>query len=149
MQLLQKKDWGHISIASLCRHAGIARSSFYEHFVAKADLLDELFTEQVGSIAISDHVGASLGTLDWLVNHASEVPGFFSHAMSGRRGDAIGPRFVAALIKRLELELAARATPDADVKAAYVIGGSIAYLLTGKDDKPCEKLQHWAARLLS
>lgn len=149
MQLLRKKDWGDISITSLCSHAGIARSSFYEHFKAKADLLDELFAEEVDGIAISDQAGTPLGTLDWLVNHASEAPGFFTQAMSGRRGDAIGPRFVAALINRLEQELAARAIPDAGAKAAYVIGGSIAYLLKANDDEPCSQLQRWAAHVLS
>ena len=146
--LLRENDWGEITVASLCRRAGVARSSFYEHFTVKAEVLDDLFVEKLAEIEISADAGPRLATLDWLVDHANEAPDFFAGAMAGRRGDALAPRFVAALARRLEQELSARGIPEAMPKAAFVIGGAVAYLLATKDADPGTQLQRLAARLL-
>lgn len=149
MQLLQRTDWGEITVAAICRRAGVARSSFYEHFTAKADVLDEVFADRMSDVRPSSRPGDPLGTLDWLVDHAADAPEFFAHAMSGGRGDALLPRFRAALTRRLEGELAARAIPDGDSKAAYLVGGSMAYLAEAKGDSSRATLQQIAMRVLA
>lgn len=128
MQLLEQVDWGAISTSDICRRAGIARSSFYEHYRGKADLLDEVFDERMGAIRLSGRDGDPLGTLSWLVAHVAEAPAFFAQAMAGGRGDALMPRFRAALTRQLERELRLRQVPDAACCAAYLIAGSMAYL---------------------
>lgn len=132
MQLLQQEDWAQISASAICRRAGVARSSFYEHFDTKADLLDEIFSNTMADIIPSAQPGSPLATLDWLVSHVSAAPDFFAHAMAGKRGDALLPRFRAALKCRLEHELLLRGVEDRGSKAAYIIGGSMAYLAEAK-----------------
>lgn len=148
MELLRRHDWGGISIVGLCRQAGIARSSFYEHFETKSDVLAEVFSEEVAGIPISDQTDAPLGTLVWLVDHARESPEFFARAMSGRRGDSLGQQFVLALSTRLGQELAARGVADPDAKAAYIIGGSIACMLAVKGEDIGVQLQIRAVQVL-
>ena len=149
MQLLQRRDWGEITVAEICRRAGAARSSFYEHFKAKADVLDEIFADQMGDMRLSSRPDDPLGTLDWLIAHVAEAPEFFAHAMTGGRSDALLPRFRAALIRKFEEELVARAIHNAGPKAAYLVGGSMAYLLESKDGGSRAILQQLAMQVLA
>lgn len=148
MQLLQHGDWEEITVAGICRRAGVARSSFYEHFDAKADLLDVIFADLMREIRPSSRAGDPFGTLDWLVNHVAEAPKFFAKAMSGGRGDALLPRFRAALTRKLEEELRARSVGESGPKAAYLVGGSMAYLAEAKGGANSATLQQMAARVL-
>jgi len=149
MEQVRERDWPEITTSDICRHAGIARSSFYEHYRGKADLLDEVFADRMRAVTPARRAGDPLGTIDWLVDHVAEAPGFLAHAMAGGRGDALLPRFRAALTSVLRRELEALGVSDAGAKAAYVIGGSLSYLAeTGEPDaKPA--LQRLAARILS
>ncbi|MBL1235132.1 MAG: helix-turn-helix transcriptional regulator [Rhodobiaceae bacterium] len=148
MELLRQNDWDRITVASICRHAGVARSSFYEHLTSKAELLDEIFVDLTSNILPSAQPDAPLATLDWLVDHVAEVPEFFVHAMEGGRGGALLPRFRTALIRKLTEELTARSISHAAGKAAYVIGGSMACLAQKKDAASRADLQEMAARML-
>lgn len=149
LALLQRKDWDAITIVGICREARIARSSFYEHFVTKSDLLDELFTDGMAEIPSAARPGDTPGTLLWLVDHVAEAPRFFSNAMAGGRGDALLPRFRAALIKRLADELNGHGIANAEAKAAFVIGGAMAYLSTVRDEAGLERLYELVGRVLS
>jgi AcrR family transcriptional regulator len=149
MQLLQQEDWAQISASAICRRAGVARSSFYEHFDTKADLLDEIFSDTMADITPSAKLGSPLATLDWLVSHVSASPDFFAHAMAGKRGDALLPRFRAALKRRLEHELSLRSVEDPGSKAAYIIGGSMAYLAEAKVGDRRGTVHRMASRLLN
>ncbi|TAX54640.1 TetR/AcrR family transcriptional regulator [Rhizobium leguminosarum] len=148
MQLLQQGDWSDITASAICRRAGVARSSFYEHFDTKADLLDEIFSDMLGGIKPSTRPSDPLATLDWLVSHVRAAPDFFAGAMAGKRGDALLPRFRAALKVRLELELTLRGVQDASANAAYIIGGSMSYLAEAKGGEVREAVQKMAMRLL-
>lgn len=132
MLLLEQGDWSQISASAICRRAGVARSSFYEHFDTKADLLDEIFSDTMADITFSTRPNERVATLDWLVSHMSAAPDFFAHAMAGKRGDALLPRFRATITRRLEHELSLRGVEDPGSKAAYIIGGSMAYLAEAK-----------------
>lgn len=149
MHLLQQGDWSQITASAICRRAGVARSSFYEHFDTKADLLDEIFSDMTGGIRLSSRAGEPLATLDWLVSHVSAAPDFFANAMAGKRGDALLPRFRAALVIRLAQELSLRGVRDASANAAYIIGGSMSFLAGTKAGDARETIQAMARRLLA
>jgi AcrR family transcriptional regulator len=149
MQLLQQGDWSGITVSGICRRAGVARSSFYEHFDTKAELLDEIFSDTMGEIKPSMHPGEPLATLDWLVSHVSAAPDFFARSMAGHRGDALLPRFRAALIARLEQELNRRGEETCRSNAAYVIGGTMAFLAEAKGEGIRAEVQSMARKLLS
>ncbi len=149
MQLLHHADWNDITISAICRRAGIARSSFYEHFAAKADVLDEIFADRMDEIRISAEAGEPLGTLEWLVDHVSEAPDFFAHAMSGGRGDGLLPRFRATLTARLDDELAARGIAGAAAKAAFLVGGALALLAVEPGAGTRAMLRDYSARIIS
>ncbi len=148
MLLLQQGDWSGITVSAICRRGGVARSSFYEHFDTKADLLDEIFSDMMSDIEPSTRPGEPLATLNWLVSHVNSAPEFFAHSMAGNRRDALLPRFRAALILRLEQELGLRGVQGAATKAAYIIGGTMAYLAEAKDDDVRVMVHEMAARLL-
>jgi AcrR family transcriptional regulator len=148
MQLLQRKDWSEISTSDICRKAGVARSSFYEHYIGKADLLDEVFAVQMSVIPSAFDPNAPLGTLDWLVEHVARAPDFFAHAFAGGRGDALLPRFRTALTRKLEDELAGRGVLGPGPAAAYIIGGSLAYLAAEPGEGARGALQRLARQVL-
>ena len=137
MQMLQQMNWEEITIVGICRRAGIARSSFYEHFGTKADVLDQIFADRMDDIPLSIRPGDSLGTLDWLVDH-----------VAGGRNDALMPRFRIALARKLAEELTARAVPDASGMAAFLVGGAMAYLATARGDYARSALRQLSARLI-
>ncbi len=128
MELLRRKDWNAITAASLCRYAGIARSSFYEHYKSKSELLDEIFQERMDNISISANPSDPLGTLDWLFDHVNEAPDFLQNAMFGGRTDMLLPRFRIALVKKLEEELELRCVEKGPFIAAFVAGGALSLL---------------------
>jgi len=148
MGLLEQGDWGRITVAGICRRAGVARSSFYEHYRTKSDLLDQIFSDLMVSILPTFRQDEPLGTLNWLVDHVAEAPDFFAEAMAGGRGDALLPRFREALILRLSEELSARHTPDARLRASYLVGGSMAYLALNNKADSREFVHEMAARLI-
>lgn len=149
MQLLQRSGWGGITTSDICRRAGVARSSFYEHYTGKADLLDEIFAEQMKDILPSHRVDDPFGTLDWLCDHVSGAAEFFTRAMAGERDDALLPRFRAALIRKLEEELSARGIADPGPRAAFLIGGSMEYLVTAQGEEARRTLQVMAKRIVA
>ncbi len=149
MQLLDGKDWGEISTSEICRRAGVARSSFYEHYQGKADLLDELFAGQMQQVVLNAEPGAPLGGLDWLCDQVGAAPEFFARAMSGGRGDSLLPRFRAALAAKQAEELAARGIADAEQVAAYIIGGSMGFLGAKPTVGAKARLQEFASGVLA
>lgn len=149
MQLLrQSTDWKAISIVGLCRRAGVARASFYEHYRGKADLLDDLFAVRLASITGTSRAGSPLATLEWLAAHVAEAPRFFASAMAGGRGDTLLPRFRLALTGKLTEELTLRKVADAGRVSAYLIGGSMAYLAATPDADAARSLQRLATRVI-
>ena len=148
MALLREKDWSAISTSAICRRAGVARSSLYEHFNGKADILDEIFATHLAEVCDIGGPGDPLCTLDWLVDHVGDAPGFLAGAMAGRRGDTLLPRFRAALTLRLEAELGARAAPEPAATAAFVIGGALAYLSAAPSGDARETVQRMAAQVI-
>ncbi len=45
--LLQKKDFGDITITEIVKQAMIHRNTFYQHYIDKCDLLEEFITRQI------------------------------------------------------------------------------------------------------
>ncbi|WP_339767561.1 TetR/AcrR family transcriptional regulator [uncultured Pseudosulfitobacter sp.] len=148
MGLLASSNWNEITVAGLCRRAGVARSSFYEHYRTKSDLLDQIFADLMITIRPKPGRDETLGTLDWLVAHVEDAPDFFARAMAGYRGDALLPRFRNALIRRLSDELTARGVSAAEIKAPYIIGGSMAYLAVVNKAESRDVIHEMAARII-
>jgi AcrR family transcriptional regulator len=148
MQLLGQKDWAEITTSDICRRAGVARSSLYEHYAGKGEILDEIFAANMGAICIATGPDAPLCTLEWLADHVEQAPGFFRNAMADRRSDTLLPRFRAALTRKLEEELGTRGIRDPGPKAAYLIGGSLAYLAACPTAGAGDALQKMAAQVI-
>ncbi|MBQ6491881.1 MAG: TetR/AcrR family transcriptional regulator [Atopobiaceae bacterium] len=51
LPLLKDKSVGSISVAELCREAGISRSTFYAHYNVPEDVLEEIQSEVVEQLA--------------------------------------------------------------------------------------------------
>lgn len=45
--MLEKKDFEHISITELCRKAEVSRITFYSHYSDKYALLDDIFSDMI------------------------------------------------------------------------------------------------------
>lgn len=153
MRLLRQKDWHDISTAAICREAGVARSSFYEHFKGKGALLDAVFESQLA--AVCPPPGAKDGplcTLDWLMDHVWEAPEFLQTAMNGSYGATLLPRFRAAVSVKLAEELTARGISRAPERAAFIIGGALSVLGLTKTPEDVAALRpalhHMAQQLL-
>lgn len=148
MALLMSGDWDDISVAAIARQAGVARSSFYEHYRTKADLLDQVFYDMMVTVQISPRPDANLMTLDWLFDHVASAEAFFARAMEGGRRDAILPRFRRALIRQVSLELTARGMPQPHDTACFVVGGAMTYLASSQGPADRARLHEMAHRLI-
>lgn len=146
--LLEHGDWGAISVAGICRRAGVARSSFYEHYATKSDLLDAVFAEVMQDIGPPSRSEGPLATLDWLVDHVAGTPGFFARAMAGGRGDTLFPRFRTLLIDRLADELSVKDIAEAKAKAGFIIGGTMTYLADSNVGPNRDFIQSFAYKII-
>lgn len=64
IEMLDKKDFEHISITELCRLADVSRITFYSHYSDKYALLDEIFDDMLKT-----------GTEDYYRRQAEKNPG--------------------------------------------------------------------------
>jgi len=104
-ELLGKTTWDDITIQALCEGAGVSRTTFYNHFKHKEDLLDSLLMKFEHAM-LTDNNGRSLSTtqtfrfLPILMNHVNANRQLFAKTNTEVEGYAVATRF-SQLINRL------------------------------------------------
>lgn len=126
--LVQEVGWDQTTIRLLCKRAKVARSSFYLHFSNMQDLLDHGFRRMLEEAARlnADTAGVDrLSTLDWLVDHVSESPQFFTSFGAAKENAFLFSRFEAAVSEGLKRECGARGLPANNDRLAFISGGAM------------------------
>lgn len=57
LALLRKKAFDTISVAELCREAGVGRATFYTHYAGLMDVIDELADDAIGAAEAKSSTG--------------------------------------------------------------------------------------------
>lgn len=134
VSLFFERAYDDIRVADVVARADVGRSTFYEHFSDKDELLAESSRGPLGALAAAVDVEADLGGLRRTLEH------FRQNANQVRRIFAGAPRkaVVRILAEMIEARLAARSRrgPSATRLAAIALAegqvGSIAAWLTGE-----------------
>lgn len=71
LSLLRQDSFDKISVAALCREAGVGRATFYTHYTGLMDVIDELADEAIGSAASKSTTGFE--QLGYLAGQVAEM----------------------------------------------------------------------------
>ncbi len=71
LTLLRQGGFDKISVAALCREAGVGRATFYTHYTGLMDVIDELADEAIGSAAARSTTG--FDQLEYLAGQVAEM----------------------------------------------------------------------------
>lgn len=127
--MLSTHSWDKISVNTLCKNAGVSRSTFYTHFDNKESLLDSLLSEFEKAM-LEDKNGRSLATtktmcfLPILTSHVGANRHVFARSNQSLENTPISQRFYS-MIQRLtahEYHCAFGNTVESNV-IAFVSGG--------------------------
>ena len=134
MHLMVEVGWDAIDVQSLCQHANIGRSTFYQHYANKEELLKANFESlRMGLLAEArrqtEHTG-SLAFVPGLVAHVFEAQDVFRALVGRRSGQYVQDRFRELLVQLVRADASAKPsrTWQADAQAHY-LGGALFEML--------------------
>lgn len=168
MALMVERGWDAIDVQTLCERANIGRSTFYQHYPNKEDLLKANF-EMLRQILLAQagagpvHAGAvpaqagPLAFVPGLVTHVHEAQQVFRALIGRRSGQYVQDRF-----RELMVQLVLAATPAPKARGwqaqaqAHYLGGALFELLawwltSNRAHKPQDiaaLFQHWSRQVL-
>jgi AcrR family transcriptional regulator len=126
MGLATNRRYDDFSVTDLITEAGIGRSTFYEHYRSKDEVLRALMDRMLGELAESTAGRVPQEKLRGLVSH------FWDNRRLGK--SVFGPQLGPAVRRRLT-ELIVERTGAGKARAAYLASGTIGLLfawLTGE-----------------
>lgn len=149
-RLLLDTDTARPKVAELIAEAGVARSTFYDHFDGIEALHDESLSMLLGQFA---DVLAGKGDRDWLVHllaHVWENRARGREMMSGEQGERAEALLARLLEQRLEDE------PDARLHAILIAGMTISAIsgwlrgqVAASPERLAERVTNSAAAILA
>lgn len=130
LALLRETDWDDISVQMICTRADVARSTFYQHFDTKQDLLNALFAEADGDLAVLTRDlpqrPGQLRSVAWLLAHMAEAQGVQRRLQGSPAGLVIQNRFRASVGRLILQELSQLGHRPAPEVAAFLAAGAFA-----------------------
>lgn len=130
VRLMNKQEWGRISVQNICDEADVARSTFYAHFENKQELLNHCFaTLEIELLQAnhSHHANETLSFLPELLDHIKATRAIFNVTANTETGTIIFGRFRLMIETLVEKELgdSEKVTPHHIV---FLSGGIFAVL---------------------
>lgn len=129
LSLLPEKGWDDMCVQDICVRADVGRSTFYQHYRSKEELLSESLNElrdMLGSIGKEGRdAEAAFAFLPALLAHMVENRNVFRTVIGHRSGHIVERRFRAMVVQLLEQDLATR-RPDGEacaLHARFIAGG--------------------------
>jgi AcrR family transcriptional regulator len=134
MQLMVECGWDAIDVQTLCERANIGRSTFYQHYPNKEELLKASFgglrnalLAQTKTVTLQP---GRLGFVSAMVAHVHEAQEVFRAVVGRRSGNYVQDRFRELLIELVQAELLASSARDWQSAAqAHYLGGALFELL--------------------
>jgi AcrR family transcriptional regulator len=147
MQLMVECGWDAIDVRTLCDRANIGRSTFYQHYPNKEELLKANFAGLRDALMAQALAGPAqpgkLAFVSGLVAHVHEAQAVFRALLGRRSGHYVQDRF-----RELLIELVQAGTPSTErdwqaTAQAHYLGGALFELLawwlgSNRPHKPSE-----------
>jgi AcrR family transcriptional regulator len=130
--LMQERGWEDIDVQTLCARANVGRSTFYQHFPNKEELLKASFAGLRGAL-LAPTAGAPAGPLAFvpgLVAHVHEMQELFRALLVRRSAQYVQDRLRELLIELILSDLpASRRSWQATARAHYLAGALLELLI--------------------
>lgn len=128
LALMAPRGWDEMTIQEICDRANVGRSTFYQHYQSKDELLSEGMNDLRDQIlAQSAAQGPGLHFLAALLEHMEQHREVFRAAIGRRSGHGVARRFRKMVCQLVEAELARQDHPAAQTPCAalFVAGGIV------------------------
>ncbi|WP_077592178.1 TetR/AcrR family transcriptional regulator [Polaromonas sp. A23] len=148
MQLMVECGWDAIDVQTLCDRANIGRSTFYQHYPNKEELLKASFaglrSALLAQAQASPAQSEQLAFVSGLVDHVHEAQDVFRALLGRRSGHYVQDRFRELLIELVQAGApAGKSRSWQSAARAHYLGGALFEMLAwwlGKNQpqKPAE-----------
>ncbi len=141
LTLIARRPWHRIRVGEVCAHAGVARSTFYQYFAHKEELLlsgfDEL-KERLSAQSALEGRRQVLSFLPGLAQHAAENRRMFLKLVGCGAGALPASHFRMFVLEMVQEDLFGRKQVAAAqrLKARYIAGGISEVLMWWLQDAP-------------
>ncbi len=132
MQLMVDVGWDGIDVQALCQKANIGRSTFYQHYANKEELLSANF--EALRLALLAHAQTQtkqrgrLAFVPGLVAHVHEAQQVFRALVGRRSGNYVQDRFRELLVQLVRADAPASGSWQREAQAHY-LGGALFEML--------------------
>jgi AcrR family transcriptional regulator len=129
--LMQERGWNEIDVQTLCARANVGRSTFYQHFPNKEELLKASFAG-LRNVLLAQSQGGPAGPLAFvpaLVAHVHEMQELFRALLVRRSAQYVQDRFRELLTELILAELPASRRPWQATARAHYLAGALFELL--------------------
>lgn len=162
MTLMVERGWDAIDVQALCDRADIGRSTFYQHFANKEELLKQNFAGLRDTLlAHAAHADADtpLGFVPPLLAHVHDSQAVFRALVGRRSGHYVQDRFRELLVELVKTGLAKTSRQargwQAEAQAHYLAGAlfevMVWWLGNNRPHSPgeiCSLFDRWACATL-
>jgi AcrR family transcriptional regulator len=100
IDLMQESGWDAIDVQTLCRRANVGRSTFYQHFPNKEELLKSSLAG-LGQTLRAHAAPGPLGFVSGLVTHVHEMQALFRALLVRRSAHYVQDRFRELLMEMM------------------------------------------------
>ena len=147
MQLMVECGWDAIDVLTLCDRANIGRSTFYQHYPNKEELLKANFAGLRDALLAQALAGPArpgqLAFVSGLIAHVHEAQDVFRALLGRRSGHYVQDRFRELLIELVQAGTPGKASGWQATAQAHYLGGALFELLawwlgSNRPHKPAE-----------
>lgn len=134
MALMLERGWDAIDVQTLCEQANIGRSTFYQHYANKEELLKASFTGLRNALmaraVANTSMPGQLAFVPGLIAHVYEVQHMFRALLGRRSGHYVQDRFRELLIEMVLAGVPAGKSRNWQAQAqAHYLAGALFELL--------------------
>lgn len=134
MALMLERGWDAIDVQTLCEQANIGRSTFYQHYANKEELLKASFTglrtALMARAVTNTSMPGQLAFVPGLIAHVYEVQHMFRALLGRRSGHYVQDRFRELLIEMVLAGVPAGKSRNWQAQAqAHYLAGALFELL--------------------
>jgi AcrR family transcriptional regulator len=153
LELIALRAWQRIRVGEICARAKVARSTFYQHFAHKEELLLSGFDElknQLSPASLRPGRRRVLAFLPGLVAHAAENRRMFLKLVGCGAGALPASHFRMFVLEMVQEDLFGGKRPSASelLRARYVAGGIAEVLMWWLQDAPTLSAEEICSRCI-
>lgn len=109
--LVQERHYDEIRVGDVVREADVGRSTFYQHYSGKEDLLVASMAGILDILADVCEGDADVSALERILRHFWEQRALARELFAGPPSEHVAPRITRELARRIELRIEARGAP--------------------------------------